>query len=544
MKIAHRNIRRAWCGIICILMVALDVTGLGFEGYYTDVDPIPCATITTFESQGSYLRDVYVATSGSEAGDGSMTNPYRTLTAATTNAIPGDIIHVSGTHPGGISIANLRGTAEHPIQIVGDSAFQGGANCIQFSRCAYLVLRNLTCSGGTYNGFNVDDGSAYTDPTATHHIVFDSLHIYNIGTGGNNDNLKLSGLTDFYVLNSHFHDSSAGSGIDMVGCHDGIIAYNRMEDMGTNFMQVKGGSRNITIHGNILRGAVDRGLNMGGSTGEQYFRPPLSEMADPYEARHIRATANIISDVEAGIAFVGCDECLAANNVFYKPGRWVLRILQESVSLGGRTAIPSRRGEFDNNIVVVDSGLSAITNIGPSTESSSFRFSHNLWYHATDPSFSPTLPTQEIGGVVASPLFSDEGSLDFHLTEASPVRGLAETSWARADADAQCFSGEAGAYAYNGDGTSCAPAWQCTSWSACSVGQQTRTCTDSNACGSTTGRPAESQNCTLSCIHAADNYPCDGTISASELMQYIFLWKRGMAISLIQLMEAIRLWKG
>lgn len=42
----------------------------------------------------------------------------------------------------------------------------------------------------------------------------------------------------------------------------------------------------------------------------------------------------------------------------------------------------------------------------------------------------------------------------------------------------------------------CTPSWQCTAWSQCSTGgQQTRTCTDLNACGVTTGKPAEVQQC-------------------------------------------------
>ncbi len=45
--------------------------------------------------------------------------------------------------------------------------------------------------------------------------------------------------------------------------------------------------------------------------------------------------------------------------------------------------------------------------------------------------------------------------------------------------------------------TTCSPNWVCSSWSQCSGGLQTRTCTDSNSCGTTTGKPAESQSCKL-----------------------------------------------
>lgn len=42
----------------------------------------------------------------------------------------------------------------------------------------------------------------------------------------------------------------------------------------------------------------------------------------------------------------------------------------------------------------------------------------------------------------------------------------------------------------------CAPDWQCGEWSECTpAGIQTRTCTDVNSCGTTSGKPTESQSC-------------------------------------------------
>lgn len=59
--------------------------------------------------------------------------------------------------------------------------------------------------------------------------------------------------------------------------------------------------------------------------------------------------------------------------------------------------------------------------------------------------------------------------------------------------------------------SSCIPSWTCSSWSSCIAGSQTRTCTDSNNCGTTTNKPATSQSCsTLTCTSAScdDNNPC------------------------------------
>jgi hypothetical protein len=42
---------------------------------------------------------------------------------------------------------------------------------------------------------------------------------------------------------------------------------------------------------------------------------------------------------------------------------------------------------------------------------------------------------------------------------------------------------------------SCTENWSCTSWSSCSGGTQSRTCTDANSCGTTASKPSESQSC-------------------------------------------------
>ena len=46
-------------------------------------------------------------------------------------------------------------------------------------------------------------------------------------------------------------------------------------------------------------------------------------------------------------------------------------------------------------------------------------------------------------------------------------------------------------------GEGCTESWTCTAWSVCSGGTQTRTCTDSNSCGTTVDKPAVSQTCTV-----------------------------------------------
>jgi len=46
--------------------------------------------------------------------------------------------------------------------------------------------------------------------------------------------------------------------------------------------------------------------------------------------------------------------------------------------------------------------------------------------------------------------------------------------------------------------STCIPIWTCTAYSACTNSFQTRTCTDTNNCGVSTNKPAESQSCSTS----------------------------------------------
>ena len=104
------------------------------------------------------------------------------------------------------------------------------------------------------------------------------------------------------------------------------------------------------IRANLMVNAGARAVNMGGSTGFQFFRPPLSPDATNAEARDIRVVANLIEGSEAALAFVGCVDCLAAHNTIVDPGKWMLRILQETTSTAEYEFAPVRDAVVINNL--------------------------------------------------------------------------------------------------------------------------------------------------------------------------------------------------
>lgn len=354
-------------------------------------DPVRVAQLPVeFDADASYTRELFVSPTGNDnTGDGSTDFPYQSVAAAARNATPGTRINLlAGTYPEDGFISNLHGTANEPIAIVanGNVIFDApnATAVMHFTDPRYVVLEGFTVQNTAAHGINIDDGGSYATPAE--HIIVRNLRFRNIGSGGNNDCLKLSGVDRFLVLDSEFDNCNQGEAIDMVGCHQGVIKGNFFHNIPRNAMNTKGGSSDILIQGNRFTDIASRAINAGGSTGFDYFRP----LDAPYEGARIRMLANIFERVGAesgaSVAFVGCDLCVFANNTIIEPSTYIVRILQESQDA---RFVPSRYGYFINNIVVFNTAdIRTYVNIGAGTAPDTFTFGNNLWYALDNASFS------------------------------------------------------------------------------------------------------------------------------------------------------------
>lgn len=230
---------------------------------------------------------------------------------------------------------------------------------------------------------------------------------------GNNDLLKLSGVDDFEIRNCRFiNGSPGGSGIDMVGCHNGLITKCRFENQGSNSIQAKGGTSDIRIEANFFKNGGQRAVNLGGSTGLAFFR----QLDARYEAARLKVYSNVFTGSQAAVAFVGCIDSEVVNNTIFLPEKWVIRILQETVDV--TRFFPCGNNVLRNNIVYRDDRVSTDCNIGGNTNQQSFVFSNNLWYNPQNSGWAgPVLPVTESNAVVGkNPLFVN-GSVKWILTE-------------------------------------------------------------------------------------------------------------------------------
>jgi len=360
------------------------------------------------------------------AAEVNVRNPaeFRQAVAA---AQPGtQILLAPGDYGGGFHFSNIHGESNRPVVIAAaDPARPPLIRGTQLTDPVFLELRHLTIAGWSANGLNIDDGGTFDTPARG--VVLRHLTVTNSGLRGNRDGIKLSGLVDFRVEGCRIEGwgIGGGSGIDMVGCHRGLIVSNvfrHTDDAGTG-VQGKGGTSDIRIQRNRFENAGGRGVNIGGSTGMPFFRPPLQPGEPHYEAKNLRIEGNTFIGCGAPVAFVGVDGAVVRFNTMYRPKRWAVRILQETTANG---FVPCRNGEFTDNLVVFHSTewASGGVNIGAKTAPETFRFARNWWYCLDQPARSrPALPTRETDGVYGERVeFRDAAAGDLRLTAGSPAR--------------------------------------------------------------------------------------------------------------------------
>ncbi len=394
----------------------------------------------------SFQLNAQTITVGSGGDFANLSSAESSITAGDTVVIL-DQTFTDGTQ----FLDGVNGTSSQPVVIIAETmhqpVFQGGSEAIHLINCSYIELNGLVFEQQTSNGVNVDDGGDYSTPSTN--VTIRNCIFRDIGASGNHDFLKMSGVDDFLVENCTFTTGAEGSGIDMVGCHNGYIQDCTIDDAGVTGIQSKGGTQFITIQRNIIKNMEERGLNLGGNTDAQYFRPPLpNPIVDAFEAADLNVFANIFIGNRAPIAYVGCVRVKVINNTFYKPDNWVMRILQETTTTG---FLACADNEFSNNIVYLESDLTEV-NTGSNTTPGSFVFTNNLWFNESSGSWTPTLPVTDPNEMIADPQFSNAVSENFTLLSGSPAIGSGQSLLGpTTDFDEAVYSSPPSVGAYEGN---------------------------------------------------------------------------------------------
>jgi hypothetical protein len=305
-----------------------------------------------------------------------------------------------GDYPGGHHITGIEHLTLEALDKNNPPRFIGGNTAFQFSRCPHLTLSHLHITGQSANGLNLDDGGQLDSPTPG--ITLDHLEVSDIGPTGNHDAIKCSGLKQLTIRDCSI-TGWGGQGIDFVGCHDSLITNCRFTGKpgftASAAIQLKGGTSGIIVEKCRFLNAGERPLNIGGSTGLAYFRPPGTQ----HEAASIVVRDNHIEGSLCAAAFVGVDGAEFSDNTILYPTKWIFRILQETREPGfapcRNVLIKNNRFTFRRSQVQTD------INLSDGTAPETFRFESNHWLAEDLPARSqPKLPTQETAGTYGQPI--------------------------------------------------------------------------------------------------------------------------------------------
>ena len=347
------------------------------------------------------------------------------LRQALTGAEAGTTIVIApGDYAGGLAARGVRGSAELPIVVRGADpdhppVITGGASGIHLSDVSEIELRDLIIAGSTGNGINIDDGGSADTPSRG--VRIKNVVVRDVGPQGNRDGLKLSGVDDFSIENCRIERwGERGSGVDMVGCHRGLVigcTFRHDAGKGDNGVQTKGGSRNIVIRRCRFEDAGQRGVNIGGSTGLDFFRP----RPEGYEAKDVTVEDCTFFGSLTPIAFVGVDGATVQHNTIYRPKRWGFCVLQENRD---EAFVACRNGRFIDNLIAFRSDeMTLPVNVGSGTAVETFTLARNAWYCLDRPSRSrPRLPVAETDGKYGlDPGFRNADEGDLRTKPESPV---------------------------------------------------------------------------------------------------------------------------
>lgn len=324
-----------------------------------------------------------------------------TLRATLADLKPHTTLQIApGDYPGGHHITGIEHLTLEALDKNNPPRFIGGNTAFQFSRCPHLTLSHLHITGQSANGLNLDDGGQLDSPTPG--ITLDHLEVSDIGPTGNHDAIKCSGLKQLTIRDCSI-TGWGGQGIDFVGCHDSLITNCRFTGKpgftASAAIQLKGGTSGIIVEKCRFLNAGERPLNIGGSTGLAYFRPPGTQ----HEAASIVVRHNHIEGSLCAAAFVGVDGAEFSDNTILYPTKWIFRILQETREPG---FAPCRNVLIKNNrITFRRSQVQTDINLSDGTAPETFRFESNHWLAEDLPARSqPKLPTQETAGTYGQPI--------------------------------------------------------------------------------------------------------------------------------------------
>ncbi|MCP4304835.1 MAG: hypothetical protein GY788_08185 [bacterium] len=265
-----------------------------------------------------------------------------TLGEAFADARAGDhILLESGTHlQTGNLVINRSGTAASWIQI---KAAPGADPIIDLNSSgefrvsgSYVSLQDVDIRNGGGNNLHIAP-----DTTDVHHIHVADTVIHDLAWGPgaaikiNRNNPAGAAVGTICLENNDVSEALSNATIDGVGVDGAVVIGNDIHDnaVGSHGIFFKGGSADILIEGNVIRGIRgNAALQLGGSTGASFWNPlyPAWEGVDQV------ARNNVIADFDdSAVEIRGVDGAVVYNNTIVTQSNFAIFRLQVGNNASG-----------------------------------------------------------------------------------------------------------------------------------------------------------------------------------------------------------------
>lgn len=285
-----------------------------------------------------------------------------TLEEAVADARPGDrIVLQAGIHvmSGNLTI-DASGTATNWIRIVAATGTTpiidlNGAGELRIGG-SYISLEGVDIRNGGGNNLHIAPGT-----TDVHHIHVSDTTIRDLAWGPgaaikiNRNNSADAGVGTICLEGNDVSESIDNAIIDGVGVDGAVITGNDIHDnqAGSHGIFFKGGSADIVIEGNVVRGIRgNAALQLGGNTGASFWNPDHPE----WEGVNQTARNNLIADCDdSAVEIRGVDGAYVYNNTIVTQTSFAIFRLQTGNDASGGTS-GNDNVHISNNLVIGTGG--------------------------------------------------------------------------------------------------------------------------------------------------------------------------------------------
>lgn len=261
----------------------------------------------------------------------------------------------SGTHAtSGTLVLNTSGTPTDCIQVVADAGASPvldmeGSGEFRISG-SYVSLTGIDISNGGGNNLHIAPES---DDIRQIYIADNTIHDLASGPGAaikiNRNNTTGAGVATVCLEHNDVSEAISNAIIDGVGVDGAVVIGNDIHNnaVSSHGVLFKGGSSNILIDGNLIRGIrANAALQLGGNTGASFWNPAYPQ----WEGVDQIARNNIIVDFDdSAIEIRGVNGAKVYNNTIVTQSTFAIFRLQKGNNPSG--------GSSGNNNIDISSNL-------------------------------------------------------------------------------------------------------------------------------------------------------------------------------------------